>query len=92
MPHAAAVSKVTCLHLIRKKKKKVYGGNYGGNSLALKLTTKNTLRFLHNQILISRDNGLLLIQADQLRKATEIFVLSKQDLVVCKKDIKEIPD
>lgn len=42
-------------------------------TLALRLTRKNTLRFLHNQILISRDNGFLLIQASQFLKATEIF-------------------
>lgn len=65
---ATAVPNITCLHLNRKKA-------YGGDFLTLKITRRITLflRFLYNQILISRDDGLLLIQANQLLNAAEIF-------------------
>lgn len=48
-------------------------------------------RFLDNQIVMSRDNGYLLIQANQNPKPTEIFAQSKQDLAASKKHIKNPP-
>lgn len=41
---------------------------------------------------MSRDDGYLLIQANQHLQPTEIFAQSKQDLAASKKLIKNLPD
>lgn len=63
---ATTAHNLTCLHLIRKK--------INGRNVWLRSLQEKILRFLDDRILRSNNDGLLLIQTNQILKATELLV------------------